>query len=68
MVMAAAFLVGKELSLALGGHDLKVVRLGQPPAERDDKDGWPGPEPEQGAPAVGGGWDELRNSAMGSGK
>ncbi len=46
MVVAAALLVGKELSLALGGHDLKVVRLGQPPAERDDKDWWPGSKPE----------------------
>jgi hypothetical protein len=64
MVLAAALLVGKELSLALSGHDLKVVRLRQPPAERDDKDGWPGPEPEQGAPTVGSGRDELTKSAV----
>jgi hypothetical protein len=43
---------------------LKVVRLRQPPAEGDDKDGWPGPEPKQGAPAVGSGRDELTKSAV----
>jgi hypothetical protein len=40
-------------------HDLEGVRLGEPPTECDDEDGWCSAKPEKGAPAVRGGGDEL---------